>query len=209
MRAGDRRADHEEGRPQRRALLQAAIGDHAHRPQVDGRGLVRRSRRLDDLDGVHQGAGAVPQDVHRRQPDRRRLRQGLGALDAARRRIRARTTARAKARSSGWTTAFPHPLAVPDGKLDTRSTRRWQRSPFADEYLERMAAAAIDSLELGRGTTTDFLGVSFSSVDGVGHVYGPRSHEIQDLLVPARSHDWQAARSSRRHRRHAATTCSG
>ena len=37
--------------------------------------------------------------------------------------------------------------------------------------------------KLGQGTTTDFLGVSFSAVDGVGHVYGPRSHEVQDLLV--------------------------
>ena len=83
---------------------------------------------------------------------------------------------------SGWTNVFPHPLAVPDGKLDNAFYARWQRSPFADEYLARMAAAAIDSLELGRGPSTDFLGVSFSSVDAVGHVYGPRSHEIQDLL---------------------------
>lgn len=83
---------------------------------------------------------------------------------------------------SGWSNLFPHPLAVPDGKLDAAFYGRWQRSPFADEYLERMAEAAIDSLELGKGATTDFLGISFSSVDAVGHVYGPRSHEIQDLL---------------------------
>ena len=72
---------------------------------------------------------------------------------------------------------------MPDGKPDADFYARWQRSPFADEYLGRMAAAAIDALKLGKGTTTDFLGVSFSAVDGVGHVYGPRSHEIQDVLV--------------------------
>ena len=83
-----------------------------------------------------------------------------------------RTTARAKARSRAGRDLFPHPLAVPDGKLDAAFYTRWQRSPFADEYLGRMAAAAIDSLELGKGTTTDFLGVSFSAVDAVGHVYG-------------------------------------
>ena len=83
---------------------------------------------------------------------------------------------------SGWSNVFPHPLAVPDGKVDAAFYARWQRTPFADEYLGRMAAAAIDSLELGKGEATDFLGVSFSSVDAVGHVYGPRSHEIQDLL---------------------------
>ena len=46
-----------------------------------------------------------------------------------------------------------------------------------------MAEAAIDALKLGTGPATDFLGVSFSAVDGVGHVYGPRSHEVQDVLV--------------------------
>jgi predicted AlkP superfamily pyrophosphatase or phosphodiesterase len=45
-----------------------------------------------------------------------------------------------------------------------------------------MAVSAIDSLGLGTGDTTDFLGVSFSSIDGAGHVFGPRSHEVQDML---------------------------
>ena len=80
---GDRRAGHESGRPQRGALAQAAIGGHAHRPQVHCRRLVRRSRRLDDVHGVHEGAGAVPAGIHRRQPAHRRLRQGLGSLAAA------------------------------------------------------------------------------------------------------------------------------
>jgi hypothetical protein len=84
---------------------------------------------------------------------------------------------------TGWSTVFPKPLAVPGGKIDNDFYGRWQRSPYSDEYLERMAEASIDALGLGRGATTDFLGVSFSAVDAVGHVYGPRSHEIQDLLV--------------------------
>jgi hypothetical protein len=84
---------------------------------------------------------------------------------------------------TGWTTTFPHPLAVPGGKTDADFYSRWQKSPYSDEYLGRMAAASIDALQLGRGAATDFLGVSFSAVDGVGHVYGPRSHEIQDVLA--------------------------
>jgi predicted AlkP superfamily pyrophosphatase or phosphodiesterase len=83
----------------------------------------------------------------------------------------------------GGTRAFPHALGTPGGKPDADFYSRWQRSPFADEYLERMAEASIDSLKLGQGSTTDFLGVSFSAVDGVGHVFGPRSHEIQDTLI--------------------------
>jgi predicted AlkP superfamily pyrophosphatase or phosphodiesterase len=84
---------------------------------------------------------------------------------------------------AGWTRSFPHPLGLVDGRADSQFYGRWQRSPFADEYLARMAMASVDALKLGRGDATDFLGVSFSSVDGAGHVFGPRSHEIQDLLV--------------------------
>lgn len=83
----------------------------------------------------------------------------------------------------GWSSTFPHPLAVPGGKVDADFYARWQRSPYSDEYLARMAMASVDALKLGRGPSTDFLGVSFSALDFVGHVYGPRSHEVQDLLV--------------------------
>jgi predicted AlkP superfamily pyrophosphatase or phosphodiesterase len=84
---------------------------------------------------------------------------------------------------AGWTRTFPHVLGLPGGKADSQYYARWQRSPFADEYLARMAMASVDALRLGQGKTTDFLGVSFSTVDGVGHLFGPRSHEIQDTLA--------------------------
>ena len=99
---------------------------------------------------------------------------------------------------SGWTDVFPHPLAVPDGKLDAAFYARWQRSPFADEYLGRMAAAAIDSLELGRGTTTDFLGVSFSATDCCRTRLRTAQPRDPGPSLSARSHDWHAARPSRR-----------
>jgi len=38
-------------------------------------------------------------------------------------------------------------------------------------------------MKLGQGATTDFLGVSFSALDIVGHDFGPRSHEVQDVLL--------------------------
>jgi len=79
---------------------------------------------------------------------------------------------------SGWTQIFPHRLGEPAEQF----LLHWQRSPFADEYLGRMAAHAIDTLDLGRGPGTDFIGVSFSTLDLVGHQYGPASHEVQDVL---------------------------
>jgi predicted AlkP superfamily pyrophosphatase or phosphodiesterase len=41
----------------------------------------------------------------------------------------------------------------------------------------------VDSLRLGQGAGTDFLAISFSALDYVGHDFGPTSHEVQDTLV--------------------------
>lgn len=84
---------------------------------------------------------------------------------------------------TGWTRTFPHPLSSATGKPDATYFSQWLRSPFADDYLGRMAAAVVDAKGLGTGGRTDYLGVSFSSLDLVGHNFGPNSHEIQDMLV--------------------------
>lgn len=84
-----------------------------------------------------------------------------------------------------WSLTFPHPLRGKQGgsSADEVFFEHWASSPFADTYLTHMAEAAIDSLGLGIAGGTDFLGVSYSTVDYVGHAYGPRSREIQDILV--------------------------
>jgi len=82
--------------------------------------------------------------------------------------------------TSGWTATFPHRMG-PAG--DAAYYAHLQQSPYMDEQLEAMAEAAVDQMHLGTEDRTDFLGVSFSSLDSVGHTYGPRSHEIQDMLV--------------------------
>ena len=69
---------------------------------------------------------------------------------------------------------FPHPITTREG---------WESSPLADAYITGMAVAAIDGLKLGRGSATDFLGLSFATLDKVGHDFGPTSHEVQDVLV--------------------------
>jgi predicted AlkP superfamily pyrophosphatase or phosphodiesterase len=81
--------------------------------------------------------------------------------------------------SSGWGPLFPHPLGAAG---DRAFYAHWTVSPYADAYVEQFAEAAIDALKLGQGEHTDFLGVSFSTLDLIGHAYGPRSHEIQDEL---------------------------
>jgi len=84
-----------------------------------------------------------------------------------------------EAGSAGWGPLFPHPLGAAG---DRAFYAHWTVSPYADAYVERFAENAIESLNLGKGEQTDFLGVSFSTFDLIGHAYGPRSHEIQDEL---------------------------
>jgi predicted AlkP superfamily pyrophosphatase or phosphodiesterase len=80
----------------------------------------------------------------------------------------------------GWTTEFPHPLT--QTRTDGRVVSYWQSTPAADAYLGRLAATAVDELKLGsRGL--DYLGISFSTLDSVGHGFGPDSHEVQDTLL--------------------------
>jgi predicted AlkP superfamily pyrophosphatase or phosphodiesterase len=86
---------------------------------------------------------------------------------------------------AGWTPSFPHVLRGLENSTgaDRSFYVQWEESPFSDEYMAHMAAAAIDSLKLGQMSSTDFLAVSFSALDHVGHDMGPHSHEIQDILV--------------------------
>jgi len=86
---------------------------------------------------------------------------------------------------AGWTAGFPHALRGAEGSSapDAAFLAEWTASPFADTALTRLAEAAVDSLGLGKSGGTDYLGVSYSSTDYVGHAFGPRSWEIQDILV--------------------------
>ena len=82
-----------------------------------------------------------------------------------------------------WTAEFPHAIGARAGTPDAQAFEAWESSPFSDDYLGRMAIASVDALKLGQGDGTDFLGVSFSALDLVGHDFGPASHEVQDTLV--------------------------
>jgi len=85
----------------------------------------------------------------------------------------------------GWDLTFPHSLGgkAASSEPDEAFYSQWSTSPFADTYLTKLAENAVDSLGLGKGGGVDFLGVSYSSPDYVGHAFGPRSWEIQDVLV--------------------------
>jgi predicted AlkP superfamily pyrophosphatase or phosphodiesterase len=81
------------------------------------------------------------------------------------------------------TKGFPHTVRGNGNQLDGSFSDAWESSPYSDAYLAALAARAIDALELGRTAATDFLGISFSALDKVGHDFGPDSHEVQDVLI--------------------------
>ena len=81
------------------------------------------------------------------------------------------------------TNTFPHQLRGPGSAPDADFYDAWEESPFSDAYLGEFAEAAIDALKLGQGSRTDYLAISFSALDLVGHDFGPRSHEVQDVLA--------------------------
>jgi predicted AlkP superfamily pyrophosphatase or phosphodiesterase len=94
-------------------------------------------------------------------------------------------TAKGAIPPEGYNAAFPHPLrGKPDSKApDDAFYSQWATSPYADLRLTEMAEAAVTKLSLGKGPGTDYVGLALSSLDYVGHRFGPRSWEVQDMLV--------------------------
>jgi predicted AlkP superfamily pyrophosphatase or phosphodiesterase len=82
-----------------------------------------------------------------------------------------------------WTRTFPHVLNGAGTAPNASFSEEWSASPFSDRFLGRLAERAIDALALGQRQGTDYLAVSFTALDAVGHAFGPRSQEVQDLLA--------------------------
>lgn len=56
-------------------------------------------------------------------------------------------------------------------------------SPFGNNLVADFAKRAIEKENLGKDNITDFLTMSFSSTDYIGHILGPRSIELQDTYL--------------------------
>lgn len=78
------------------------------------------------------------------------------------------------------TPTFPHELAAQAGVNLLEVIRT---TPFGNSITKDLALAAIKNENLGKSTKTDFLTVSFSSTDYVGHAFGPNSVESEDTYL--------------------------
>ena len=72
---------------------------------------------------------------------------------------------------------FPHYMNFTGNSESIKAT------PFGNTLTANFAKAAIENEKLGADAITDFLCVSFSSTDYVGHAYGPHSMEVMDTYL--------------------------
>jgi len=80
----------------------------------------------------------------------------------------------------GFGRTFPHSFGDGSSKYFTT----WLTlSPPGDELVLDFAKRALVEEQLGQDAVTDYLSVSFSSTDYVGHVFGPSSLEAEDNIL--------------------------
>ena len=80
----------------------------------------------------------------------------------------------------GFGRTFPHQYGdMSNGYFNTFLTL----SPAGDELTLDFAKAVVNNEQLGQDDITDYLSVSFSSTDYVGHMFGPSSLEAEDNML--------------------------
>lgn len=77
------------------------------------------------------------------------------------------------------TVTFPHKLS----SITTTKYNSFRTTPFANTFTFDFAKQAIENEKLGANTVTDFLTVSISSTDYIGHSFGPNSIEAEDAYL--------------------------
>jgi predicted AlkP superfamily pyrophosphatase or phosphodiesterase len=75
---------------------------------------------------------------------------------------------------------FPYNLKRFADKKDFGKIRS---TPYGNSMTFDFAKAALINEQLGKDSITDFLAVSFSSTDYIGHAFGPNSIEIEDTYL--------------------------
>ena len=67
--------------------------------------------------------------------------------------------------------------------IDKKDFGKIRSTPYGNSLTFDFAKAALINEQLGKDSITDFLAVSFSSTDYIGHAFGPNSVEIEDTYL--------------------------
>tara|TARA_R110002074_G_scaffold86875_5_gene191803 strand:- start:5654 stop:7327 length:1674 start_codon:yes stop_codon:yes gene_type:complete len=76
---------------------------------------------------------------------------------------------------------FPHSTTTLLNKTENFDIIK--ATPFGNSLTTDFVIEALKQEDLGKDEITDFLAVSFSSTDYVGHMYGVNSKEVQDTYI--------------------------
>lgn len=80
----------------------------------------------------------------------------------------------------GYGRTFPHNFGPAEHPL---FYTRVLVSPEGDRLLLDFASSLIEAENIGQDAVTDYLSISFSSVDAVNHFFGPSSLENEDVVL--------------------------
>ncbi|WP_171239256.1 alkaline phosphatase family protein [Ruegeria sp. HKCCA5491] len=87
---------------------------------------------------------------------------------------------------AGFGTTFPHRYSSTQNGFDPLEnpyfTTFLTLSPAGDDLTAQFAKRLIAAENIGQDAVTDYLAISFSSVDYVNHVFGPSSLEAEDTI---------------------------
>lgn len=76
-------------------------------------------------------------------------------------------------------TAFPHQLST----IKEKKYTAFKFTPFGNSFTLNFAKVAMENEQMGKGAAIDFITISLSSTDYIGHTFGPNSVEIEDTYL--------------------------
>ena len=76
---------------------------------------------------------------------------------------------------------FPYDLKAIKGK--DKGFGLLSSTPFGNDYVALMAEAALIGEQMGKDEISDFLCISFSATDAIGHGHGPNAVEVEDTYI--------------------------
>ena len=91
---------------------------------------------------------------------------------------------------NNYSESGPDSSLFEETNLDGRTTfphrftpAKIKSTPFGNSLTTDFAIECLKKENMGKGNQTDFLAISYSSTDYIGHSYGPQSVEVQDCYL--------------------------
>ena len=79
--------------------------------------------------------------------------------------------------------SFPHVVGKAEVTPSDSFYSSLYNTPLIDTFIAEFVYELLKQEELGKSDSTDYLGISFSALDTVGHSHGPNSREVVDTVL--------------------------